>query len=98
MPPKPLHHSGAYQTTARRVVTAAYADPTTRCWRCGLTLAQHKPHHNGRRPWWTAGHLTDSEIDGPLAPEASTCNFAAGGKRAAELRKARQSLETTIEW
>jgi hypothetical protein len=76
--PKAAHHRGSYQVRARAVVQAARANPNTRCWRCGLTLAQHAAHHNGRRPTWQAGHLIDGQINGALRPEASTCNTSAG--------------------
>ncbi len=71
-------HSGDYQHRARRVVQLAKLNPATRCWRCGLTLAEHKPHRNGRPARWTAGHTVDGDSSYPLAPEASTCNYSAG--------------------
>lgn len=77
MPNKP-HHSGAYRHEARLVRAQANADPMTRCWRCGKTLAQHPRHKTGRAPYWTAGHVVDSQRGGRLAPEVSTCNFSAG--------------------
>jgi hypothetical protein len=65
---------------------AANTDPTTTCWRDGLTLDQHKP---GSR--WTCGHVDNPDlyrqhpspyalvIDGRLcAPEASSCNYPHG--------------------
>lgn len=75
---KAPHHTGTHQVRARKVTTAAKADSTTRCWRCGLTLDAHEPHRNGKRPWWTAGHVRDGDPTSPLAPEASTCNYRAG--------------------
>jgi hypothetical protein len=77
---KAAHHMGTHQVRARAVVNAANANPMTTCWRCGLTLAEHAPHRNGRPAFWTAGHLHDGQIDGPLTPEASTCNYSAGAK------------------
>lgn len=72
-----------------RLREAANADPSTACWRCGKTLAQHGPHRNGRPAYWTAGHLRDGDPSSPLAPEASTCNFRAGAaaqRQATEVR------------
>jgi hypothetical protein len=78
---KPAHHRGTHQVRARRVTDQAKADPNAQCWRCGLTLSAHPSHRDGRPPFWTAGHIIDGLKDGPLAPEASVCNFAAGGKQ-----------------
>jgi len=74
------HYAGTYRSRAERLVVAATADVTTTCGRCGLRLDQHAPHRNGRPAFWTAGHVIDSQVDGPLRPEASTCNMAAGGR------------------
>jgi hypothetical protein len=75
---KAAHHRGGYQVQARRVTLAAYADPSTQCWRCGKTLNQHAPHKDGTPARWTAGHLVDGAAGGDLAPEASVCNYSAG--------------------
>lgn len=77
-------HKGTYHQQSARVRAAAYANPATTCWRCGLTLEQRrqtKPHAH-----WTAGHLIDGMIDGPLAPECSPCNYAAGATRGNRMR------------
>jgi hypothetical protein len=87
------HYRGSYQSQARALVLAAQADWTTRCWRCGLMLHEHQPHRNGRAPFWTAGHIVDSDPASPLAPEASTCNFAAGLRT-----RNRRNLGTTRNW
>ncbi|MEJ7719808.1 MAG: hypothetical protein WKF58_04925 [Ilumatobacteraceae bacterium] len=87
------HHRGTHQVRARRLVAAAKADPTTKCWRCGLTLAEHRLHKNGKPAFWTAGHLVDGEIDGVLMPEASRCNYEAGA--AAGNRRRRQPRNPT---
>jgi hypothetical protein len=78
--PKPAHRRGSYQTQAAAVRARAYADETTRCQRCGLTLAEHPPHRNGTPARWDAGHPPglDGVPGAPLAPEASTCNRSAG--------------------
>ena len=75
---KGAHHSGGYHVHARRVREMAQANPDQRCWRCGRTLDEHKPHKNGKPAKWTAGHVVDGQVGGPLAPEASTCNYTAG--------------------
>ena len=62
----PAHRRGSYQRDARRLTRLAYADPTTRCWRCGRTLVEHPPHKTGRAPTWQAGHVNDGQIGGPL--------------------------------
>ncbi len=72
------HYRGAYPRQAAALRNAANANPNTRCWRCGLTLNQHAPHHNGQPPHWQAGHTTDGQPGGQLQPEASTCNTSAG--------------------
>lgn len=80
------HYTGTYQARARHVRDAAYADPTTPCWRCGRTLAQHRiPHPT--LPWtptprWHAGHTIDANSNAPLAPEANCCNTTAGQRSA----------------
>jgi|LakMenEpi03Aug12_release.lakeMendotaPanAssembly.Ray.scaffolds.fasta_scaffold388768_2 hypothetical protein len=66
------HRRGSYQTQAAAVRAAAYADPTTRCRRCGLTLAD-KPGDT-----WDAGHIHDGVPGSPLAAEHSSCNRSAG--------------------
>lgn len=65
------HYSGSYQVRARQVRQAAYANPSTRCWRCGRTQAEH-----GRK--WQAGHANDGEIGGLLLAECEGCNTSAG--------------------
>lgn len=72
------HHAGSYVRRAKKLRDAANANPGTLCWRCGRTLAAHPPHRDGKPATWTAGHLIDGQMGGPLAPEASTCNYRAG--------------------
>jgi hypothetical protein len=69
------HHAGSFPKRSALVRRMAYADPSTRCWRCGRTLPEHGP-----RARWTAGHVIDGQIDGELRPEASTCNYSAGAR------------------
>jgi hypothetical protein len=72
------HYKGTYPRRAAAVRAAAYADPSTRCWRCGRTLAAHPPHTTGAAATWQAGHIVDGDSSQPLLPEASTCNTSAG--------------------
>ena len=75
---KAPHHKGSYDRRSRAVVAAAKADPTTVCWRCGKTLAQHPDTKAGNPPKWSAGHVIDSHPDSPLLPEVLSCNARAG--------------------
>lgn len=77
---KAAHHRGTYHVRSRAVVAAAYADPTTTCWRCGRTLGHHRRTVSGNPPRWSAGHIIDGEVDGLLLPEVLSCNSAAGGR------------------
>lgn len=86
--PKAAHHRGTHQRRAKAVTDAAYADPTTTCWRCGLTLAD-KPGDT-----WDAGHTTDGQVDGHLAPEHSSCNRSAGATNGNRNR----SFTTSRDW
>lgn len=94
---KAPHHKGSHQVRARRLTRAANANPNTICWRCGRTLPQHPPHRNGRPAYWTAGHLHDGRIGGPLAPEASTCNYSAGAT-AGNRRRGRTRVTSRTWW
>lgn len=96
---KPPHRQGNYHTESRRIRRAAEADPSTQCWRCGLTLQEHAPHANGKPPQWQAGHLVDGQAGGPMLPEASTCNSSDGGKRGSRIRSAAQAQKRTdLTW
>lgn len=90
---KPAHYRGTYHVASRRVRDAAYADPSTRCWRCGLRLHECKPHRNGKPARWTAGHLIDSDPTSPLLPECSPCNKSAGAKLGNQRMRARAALQ-----
>jgi hypothetical protein len=70
-------YSGDYQVRARFVRQRANADPSTRCWRTGLTLAE------GRAKWGTKVHWQAGHVDGYtdlLAAELSHPNQSAGAK------------------
>jgi len=75
------HYAGDYEARARAVREAAYANPSTICWRCGKTLPEHGPTRTGKQQHWQAGHLIDGDPTSPLLPEASSCNAAAGVAR-----------------
>jgi hypothetical protein len=91
------HHRGDYLVRSRDVRDAANADPATRCWRCGKTLREHAPHHNGKPARWTAGHLRDSDPTSPLLPEASTCNYSAGALLGGRRTQAKHRVEPSSE-
>lgn len=87
------HYGGSYQSRARTVRAAAYADPRTQCWRCGKTLDEHGP---GAR--WDAGHVRDGDPTSPLAPEAASCNRSAGAVLGNERRAQAKRLRTSRTW
>lgn len=89
---KPAHRRGSYPAQAAAVRARAQADPTTRCQRCGLTLAEHPPTKTGKPPTWDAGHAPgmDGVPGAPLFPEVASCNRSAGGKLGAKRLKARK--------
>ena len=104
---KPAHHSGSYHVRSRRLVAEARARDRAadlgvgshvRCWRCGLTLAEHEPHRDGTRPKWTAGHTRDGDPSAPLAAEASTCNYREGAKHGNRLRAAAARFVPRRAW
>jgi hypothetical protein len=95
---KPAHHRGTYHVRSRALVAAAYADPSTRCWRCGNTLDQCEPHRNGKPARWTAGHLIDGLQDGPMAPECSPCNSQAGARLGNRIMRAKRRQRTNLTW
>ena len=73
---KRAHYKGDYPRRAAAVTTAAYANPNTRCWRCGKTLEEirrGKPNEG-----WDAGHLVDGAINGTLQAECRGCNRSHG--------------------
>lgn len=85
------HHSGSYEVRARRVRDAANADPSTRCWRCGKTLAEARKMHPQRNVVWHAGHTVDGNSAFPLAPEHSVCNTSAAARETNRKRSMRPS-------
>jgi len=90
------HYDARYRSDAAKVRASANRDPLTRCWRCGLTLAEHAAHKTGRPPTWDAGHIHDGVPGSPLMPEASTCNRTAGAHLGHQRR--RMTLTTSRRW
>lgn len=82
------HYRGTYWRDSARIRALAYANPHTRCWRCGRTRAEHG------RPW-QAGHIHDGQVGGPLAPECQPCNASAGARLGNQRRR---GLRTSRSW
>ncbi len=76
---KRAHYSGDYWKRSAVVRHQAQADPTTRCWRCGLTLDEVRRTVNPTATW-DAGHLRDGDPHSPLRPECSPCNRSNGAR------------------
>lgn len=72
------HRTTEYKVRAKLVRERAYADPATRCWRCGLTLAEEQGRNPTKTIIWHAGHTVDADNSAPLLPEHSSCNTSAG--------------------
>jgi hypothetical protein len=81
------HYRGDYARRAAAVRAAAYANPATVCWRCGLTLEQIRRTKPLAR--WEAGHVVDGQVGGLLRPEHSSCNRSAGAAYGNALREPR---------
>jgi hypothetical protein len=64
------HYRGDYARRAAIVRAAANANPDIRCARCGELARAGDP--------WTAGHVNEGQVNGPLRPEHRSCNCAAG--------------------
>ena len=88
------HYTGSYPARSKRLRDEAHADPSTRCWRCGLTLAEEQVKHPGKPVTWHAGHVLDGNYLSPLMPEHSTCNMSAGARAGNERRR----LNTSERW
>ena len=73
---KRAHYRGDYAARSAAVRAAAYRNPTTTCWRCGLTLDEKRQTHP--KVTWDAGHVVDGAVGGLLLPEHSSCNRSAG--------------------
>ena len=82
---KAEHHKGTHHRRSALIRQAAAANPSTQCWRCRKTMSEIRKTKPRAR--WTAGHLVDGLKDGPLAPECSPCNFAAGARLGNQRRR-----------
>lgn len=82
------HHRGSYPKRAAQVRAQANANPSTRCWQCGRTKAEHQRE-------WTAGHVQDGVPTSPLLAECAHCNYSRGAQHGA---RQRQGLQTTRSW
>lgn len=85
-----LHYAGPYDRRSAEVRAAAYADPSTICWQCLRTIAEHQRK-------WTAGHEYDGDArpNAPLWPECEECNFTRG---AIAGNARRTKLTTSRDW
>lgn len=75
------HYQGGYHQAAARLRNEANADPTTRCWLCGLLRIDGDP--------WTADHVRPGDPDSPLAVAHRSCNSSRGDgtRQAASTRR-----------
>lgn len=92
---KPPHYAGSYHVRSRQLKAHANANPETRCWRCGLTRNEYAAIHGDRPARWTAGHIHDGEVEGPLMPEHHRCNSSAGATMG---NQRRQRNQTSRQW
>jgi hypothetical protein len=70
------HRDPLYRRMAAAVRAAAYANPSTTCWRCGLTLDEIR--RTQPRATWDAGHIIDGDLSAGLRAECRRCNRSAG--------------------
>ena len=82
-------YGGTFPRRSRLVKQAAYANPATRCRRCGRTYAEALAKWGKQGAKWQAGHVVDGHPGSPLAPEHAFCNQGAGGRLAKARRHAR---------
>ena len=97
---KAAHHRGTFQRAGDKVKARAYADATTVCPRCGLTLDQARQRW-GRYIKWEAGHVNAGERDGELRAEHNRCNRSHGatlGNRQRRLKRPRPTLKVSRPW
>lgn len=85
-----LRRTGTDHRRAARIREQAYADPATRCWRCGRTRAEH-----GRA--WHAGHVRSGDPRSPVLPECAECNLRDAALTTNLLRR-RRRLHPTRRW
>lgn len=93
---RPPHRQGSYTADAKTITDQAYANPATRCWRCGLTLAEIQ--RTKPRARWDAGHVIDGQIGGPLKAECSPCNRGRGAAMGNRKRAGKPTRRTSLTW
>lgn len=84
---KPWHNNPAYRRAAAAIRAQAYGNPSTTCWRCGLTLDEVR--RTKPRTTWDAGHIVDGDLSAGLRPEHSSCNRSAGASAGNATREPR---------
>lgn len=77
---KPWHRDRRFVRQGQLIREAAYRDPTTMCWRCGLTLTEARTQR-GDHIRWDCGHVIDGDPNSELRAEHSDCNRSAGARR-----------------
>lgn len=95
---KAPHHRGRHHRRSMAVRAAAYADPDTLCRRCGHRLHEGPEHRHDGTERWEAGHVIDGQVDGPLAPEARSCNRRAAARKTNAKRRPRRADTYSREW
>lgn len=86
------HHRGPHQVTARRIVTAANAQPDYRCPTCGLTRTQGITRW-GPNGEWEAGHRIHGRSDLGYHAQHAHCNRSEGATYGNA-----QRIEPRCEW
>jgi len=74
------HYDAQFKQRGKVMREAAAADSTTKCWRCGLTLAEYRAQHPGREVSWHVDHVVPGRTNSPLRMAHSTCNMEEGGR------------------
>lgn len=77
-------HSGTYAKQAESVRRRAYANPSTTCMCCGMTLAEAK--RINPNDGWDAGHVIDGLEGGELRAQLLTHNRSKGATRGNRMR------------
>lgn len=81
-------HSGNYQTTRNRIITAANTNPNTRCWRCGQPAKPGDP--------FEGGHTINRGAANTIRPEHRSCNRRAAAHQTNLLKQAKK--HTSARW
>jgi hypothetical protein len=91
-------HAGSFERWSATLRADATANPTTRCWRCGRTQAQHqRPWHAGHIPTRTTLHpwvrVYHTNENARLAAECEPCNTSDGATTGNKQRQRRHSRQ-----